>query len=328
MVLGIFSLVIKIPTLRIYVFLLITALDGFLNARVTCWHKLLQKLTQIEPPRRVFATSNWYIELSRSPHHAISPFINLRIGIFQQLHRHLRHFVPYQGQSAGFNWHFSAFKAYIQYQLLKMNIDQTMRSFYLFLVLASSFGSRILCAQSFESFVQNGDDMASRMEYESAIAEYDKAIGVNPDLAKGWLRRGMAKAEMRYFEQVLADFKVALQIDGANPEVYVARANAFADQLDYANAMKDFNKALEIDSLSVAAYNGRGDIKKDRKDYLGAIIDYDHAIRVDPTDAFSFYARGISKIKSHQLEAGCLDLSKAGELGYEEAYVDIKKLCK
>jgi len=40
----------------------------------------------------------------------------------------------------------------------------------------------------------------------------------------------------------------------------------------------------------------------------------------------AYYARGIAKIKSGDKNGGCLDLSKAGELGFD-AYDTIKKYC-
>jgi len=36
---------------------------------------------------------------------------------------------------------------------------------------------------------------------------------------------------------------------------------------------------------------------------------------------------GLSKILLGQKDSGCLDLSKAGELGYAEAHETIKKYC-
>jgi hypothetical protein len=49
---------------------------------------------------------------------------------------------------------------------------------------------------------------------------------------------------------------------------------------------------------------------------------------LDPTDALSYIYRGKCKIKTNEQNAGCLDFSKAGELGYADAYNIIKDLCK
>ena len=41
----------------------------------------------------------------------------------------------------------------------------------------------------------------------------------------------------------------------------------------------------------------------------------------------AYYNRGLAKIQLGQKDSGCLDLSKAGELGYVEAYEAIKQYC-
>jgi hypothetical protein len=41
----------------------------------------------------------------------------------------------------------------------------------------------------------------------------------------------------------------------------------------------------------------------------------------------AYYHRGLAKILSGQKDNGCLDLSKAGDLGLAEAYESIKEYC-
>jgi len=41
----------------------------------------------------------------------------------------------------------------------------------------------------------------------------------------------------------------------------------------------------------------------------------------------AYYHRGLAKILSGQKDNGCLDLSKAGDLGLAEAYESIRELC-
>jgi hypothetical protein len=38
--------------------------------------------------------------------------------------------------------------------------------------------------------------------------------------------------------------------------------------------------------------------------------------------------KALDLIKKGEIEQGCLELSKAGELGSKEAYADIKQYCK
>ncbi len=61
------------------------------------------------------------------------------------------------------------------------------------------------------------------------------------------------------------------------------------------------------------------------KNFSGAIQDYNKAIKLNPNDARAYMGSGLAKILSGQKNSGCLDLSKAGELGFSEAYDLIKQ---
>jgi len=80
-------------------------------------------------------------------------------------------------------------------------------------------------------------------------------------------------------------------------------------------------------------YNSKGGPKfggltKDNlKDYKGAIQDYNKAIKLNPKDSDTYLNRGLAKILLGQKDDGCLDLSKASELGLAKAYEAIKEHC-
>ncbi|HEV7230156.1 MAG TPA: tetratricopeptide repeat protein [Bacteroidia bacterium] len=75
------------------------------------------------------------------------------------------------------------------------------------------------------------------------------------------------------------------------------------------------------------AHFDMGNAKADAGDAKGAVLDYDKAIELNPKFAEAYEKRGLEKLKLNLKEQACLDLSKAGELGYKQAYVDIRKLC-
>lgn len=62
-------------------------------------------------------------------------------------------------------------------------------------------------------------------------------------------------------------------------------------------------------------------------DHRRSIADYTKAIEIDPNDAIAYNGRGLAKLVLGQLDDGCLDLSKAGELGLGQAYEVIKEKC-
>ena len=64
------------------------------------------------------------------------------------------------------------------------------------------------------------------------------------------------------------------------------------------------------------------------EDYRGAIDDFNKTIDINPNYGNAYYYRGLAKIDLNQTNNGCVDLSKAGELGISDAYVSIKKYCR
>ncbi len=75
-------------------------------------------------------------------------------------------------------------------------------------------------------------------------------------------------------------------------------------------------------------WNDRVHVKGKIKDYQGAIEDFSKAIEFRPSDAIAYKYRGMIKMLMGQIENGCLDLNKAGELGSEEAYKLMKENCE
>lgn len=74
-------------------------------------------------------------------------------------------------------------------------------------------------------------------------------------------------------------------------------------------------------------YFEKGLARYDIEDYRGAIEDYNKTVEINLQYAEVYAMRGISRILLGQRNGGCLDLSKAGELGYYRAYDLIKDLC-
>jgi len=88
-----------------------------------------------------------------------------------------------------------------------------------------------------------------------------------------------------------------------------------------------FSLIISCQSQTAEEFFEKGNVKDYLQDYSGAISDYNKAIEINPDYAEAYSNRGIAKINLGQKDSGCLDLSKAGELGDSQAYEAIKDLC-
>lgn len=170
-----------------------------------------------------------------------------------------------------------------------------------------------------------------------AIADYSKVIELDDASTemsnyyhyKCYHQRGFAKYfYLKDYKGAIADFNEAIKI---NPDcesvVFMNRGDAKNELQDYRGAILDYSKAIEIDPNNYNYYYMRGNSKYDLKDYSGALSDYSTAIEIIPSFSPLYYNRGLCKIYLGQKDSGCLDLSKAGELGNSKAYETIKELC-
>ncbi len=112
---------------------------------------------------------------------------------------------------------------------------------------------------------------------------------------------------------------------------YNERAYLKADLEDYRGAIQDFNKALDIESgyasLWAQVFFGKAFCRSKVGDYEGAIKDYEKVFIHNPNDEFTYHNLGLLKIRLGRKNEGCLDLSKAGELGHSDAYNMIAEFC-
>jgi tetratricopeptide (TPR) repeat protein len=96
-------------------------------------------------------------------------------------------------------------------------------------------------------YYQSGNVKRARGDYQGAIADYTRAIELNPKFDKAYFNRGLTKDNLGDYSAAIADYSKSLEILPNDFDAYNNRGVSKGKLGDYSAAMADFNRALKID---------------------------------------------------------------------------------
>ena len=171
-----------------------------------------------------------------------------------------------------------------------------------------------------------GDFIGALKDYNELIILYPKSSNYNNN-------RGNLKSIMGDHMGAMSDYNQGIEYSNSDFEkssLYHNRSNLKLDLGDYRGALIDINKSIELDKNNQwCGIVRRGHIYYAMGKYKLAISDYKNSLECAHDDEIKFihYWSGFAKYSIGDLEGACMDWSKAGELGMEEAYDAIKEHC-
>ena len=131
-------------------------------------------------------------------------------------------------------------------------------------------------------------------DYQGAIDDYTKAIGIDPSNGDAFINRGATKFELEVIAEQLVT--KAIEINPKDASTYVSRGNARGKLEDYQAAIDDFDKALSIDSSLDDAYFNRGIAKSKLENHQAAIDDFTRALLINPVNVPTLVVALLSKL--------------------------------
>lgn len=181
--------------------------------------------------------------------------------------------------------------------------------------------------QSARELTQKGMEFYEKREFAEALINLNKAIDIDPNYAQAYYVRGNIKDAFDDRHGAMKDYNAALEKNVKFAEAFFARGNVKMKLQDYYGAIADFSSAINVRENYIEAYFNRGKAKQFLQAYEDAINDCTKIIQLNPKSYDAYYMRGILKLNFGDVKNGCLDLSKAGELGDLKAYEAIKEKC-
>lgn len=148
--------------------------------------------------------------------------------------------------------------------------------------------------------------------------------------AKTYCDSGLTKIELKDYKNALADYTKAIQLEPNNYDAYLGRGKVERLLKDYNNSIKDYTKAIELNPSDYKGYAGRGVSKFELKNYADSIDDYTKAIDINPNDGWVYLYRSNCKKELQDFKGAEQDRKKFDELTkYFKSYIKtITKIAK
>ncbi len=136
--------------------------------------------------------------------------------------------------------------------------------------------------ESDENLVNRGIEKGKEGDLDGAIADFTRAIELNPKDDAPYYNRAQAKWLKKDGAGAIADYTRAIELGSTNPAAYNNRGNARAENNDRDGAIADYTRAIELKPDYARAYYNRAMVKKENGDATGAGADFKTAEKLDP----------------------------------------------
>jgi tetratricopeptide (TPR) repeat protein len=211
---------------------------------------------------------------------------------------------------------------------------------------AQASAGQVMAQTSAQDFYKQGMTKAAQKNYSGAIADFNKAIQLNPNGGLAYFQRGLAHYNRKDTREAIADYNQAIQLGPKLGIFYRNRGVARRDIGDNQGAISDLNQSIKLSNPATRGlyyfdflYN-RGLARYNLKDYREAIKDLSPLLDSITSDdiaasfAEGYYARGMAQLQIGDRNSARQNLQKAAKLfkeknnqeGYRRAQESMQKL--
>lgn len=168
--------------------------------------------------------------------------------------------------------------------------------------------------------VFKGNRLTDEKKFSVAIAEYKKAIELNPKWSVPYTNLGMALLGQNKESEAVECFKKALEISPSDPETHSNMGLYWANREQWNKAIEEFQKCIDLNPrprVQSTALCNMG-LAYEQKDMLDKAIElYKKALGIDPTDPEAYYSLAASYYYKSDYTWAIEYCDKARELGRE-----------
>lgn len=139
-------------------------------------------------------------------------------------------------------------------------------------------------AQGAQGYAARGQALAKAGKSEEALAEFDRALALDPYSVPALYGRGLVYQADKRHEQAIADFTAANGLTPQRVEPLLARATSYLAIDRAKEAASDVDDAVQADPNSAQAWSVRGAAYERLGDKAKAFASYSRALALRPKD--------------------------------------------
>jgi len=168
--------------------------------------------------------------------------------------------------------------------------------------------------------VNRGDAYKANGEYDKAIADYSRALKIDPLRAEVYASRGHMYTELKEYDKAIADLDYSLKLKPELSGAYLNRGNLYRVKGDYNKAISDYSEALKLKPDYIEVLYNRAIVYDILKDYSKSMSDYTMAIEYKPDYIEALYNRAIVYDILKDYDKALSDFTQA--IKYKADYVE------
>ncbi|MGB3480328.1 MAG: tetratricopeptide repeat protein [bacterium] len=162
-----------------------------------------------------------------------------------------------------------------------------------------------------DCYLRRGNVYFTKGLYDTAVYDFGRAIEIDPYFATAYYNRGVVYLKIGEHNKAISDFTRAIKIKPDYSDAYVNRGIIYGLSGRYNQAISDFTQAIGIRPNFVEAYNNRGFAYSQIGKYELAITDFSRVIAINPNFEEAYNNRGFAYSKIGKYEAAIADFSQA-----------------
>jgi len=124
----------------------------------------------------------------------------------------------------------------------------------LLLLMVFSLMTAICYGQTAKDYLDKGTAYYHKGMYDEAIAEFKKAIEIDPEFAEGYTNLGSAYAAKGMFDEAIAEFKKAIEINPNDAMAHNNLGGAYCRKGMYDEAVAEYERTLAINPNYIKDY--------------------------------------------------------------------------